>query len=153
MQRSTTTLDLERTARSAVALVAGAACALALALAPGASGATSDRPSEGKFRGTHAFDGPISLTFAREDGIGLYLHRYSVRGTLRCADEEIAIDIGGPVTARTAARVRRGGRFRLISGTVEIVGRYDASRRVSGDIKIKTLACTKEGGFRAVRRR
>jgi hypothetical protein len=134
----------------------GALCALALLLpvagAP-AGAATSDRPTTGRFTGEHSFNGPITLRFAREDGIGLHLARWSVKGTLRCPDgENVPIDEGGPVTARTAARVKPDRTFRLHGVTVQLRGRFVSSRRVRGDITIRTSACSSDGGFTAKRR-
>ena len=114
--------------------------------------ATNDRPSAGRFSGTHAFDGAIKLTFDRESGIGLYVKRYAITGTLRCDDESIPIDLGGMVTARTAARVKSNRRFIVRTATAIIEGRFVSSRRVEGDLTLRTSPCTKTGGFRARRR-
>lgn len=136
-------------------LTLAGACALALLPVAGvpAGAATNDRPSAGRFTGEHSFNGSISLKFERESGIGLYLARYAVKGTLRCpSGEEVPIDQGGMVTARTAARVKRDRTFRLQTVVVRLNGRFVSSRRVRGDITLRTSACSQDGGFKATRR-
>jgi hypothetical protein len=141
--------------RTRLAALVGAALLGAVLLAGASAGAaTNDRPSTGHFEGSHFFDGPVKLTFRRADGIGLYLHRYVVRGTFRCGDEEIPIDYAGRVTARTAAKVKRK-RFRLSIAGMRLNGRYDSSKRLSGTIELilSSSACTPKGGFSASRRK
>jgi hypothetical protein len=134
---------------------AAAAGVAVLAIATGPAGAaTNDKPSAGRFTGTSSFDGPISLTFERRGSIGLHLGRYRVRGTQRCpSGEQIAIDEGGTVTARTSARVKPNRTFRLSTVVVKLDGRYTSSRRVEGKITIRTAACEQRGTFSATLRR
>ena len=117
-----------------------------------APAATNDRPTTGTFAGEHSLGGPIRLTFERRSGIGLHLGRWSVKGTLKCADgESIRIDEGGIVTAKTAARVRSNRTFRLSTVVVKLDGRFVSSRRVTGTMLIRTSACEHSGSFKATR--
>lgn len=129
---------------SLLALVAlGALSALAQA-------AASVKPSTGRFSGVHGFDGPISLTFERERGIGLYLARFSFTGTLKCDDGE-AIPYSfrnRRVTARTAARVAKG-KFTFKAADIIITGRWSKSRTVAGEVTLRSSPCTKTTGFSA----
>jgi hypothetical protein len=128
---------------------------LAVAAAPHAAGAaTNDRPKAGRYAGEHAFNGPVKLRFKREDGIGLYVHSYSVRGTVRCGEEDIPIDYSGRVTARTAARVKKDRSFRLSIAGMRLSGRFVSAKRVRGDIELILSSCnpsTQTGGFGAKR--
>jgi hypothetical protein len=140
-----------RGVRRLVAIACGTVALLAWVAGPAAA-ATNDRFLTGRFTGEHAFDGTITLQFANEAPIGLYLKRYRFRGTLRCEDESIPLDLDHTVTARTSARVRRNGRFELKGATLALQGQYVSGKRVSGRITLKTLPCTRRGGFGASRR-
>ncbi len=115
-----------------------------------AQAATSAKPSTGRFSGTHGFDGPISLTFERESGIGLFLSRFTFTGTLKCDDgETIPYSFRNRrVTARTAARVSKG-KFTFRAADIIITGRWSKSRTVSGDVTLRSSPCTKTTGFTA----
>lgn len=136
-------------------LLAVLACGLAIALGanPAAAGpSTSDQPLAGKFVGQSSFEGPAKLTFQRTSGIGLHVGRYTIKGTLRCPDDElIPFEFSGSVTARTAARVAKNGRFKLALAGLRLEGRFVSSKRVTGTLTVTTLACTKSGAFSAKR--
>lgn len=152
MTTSRTPSGRPRPGRGFAALLA--ACALLAALAPVANAArTNDRPTTGRFTGDHAFNGTITLTFARQDGIGLYLKSYRFKGVQRCDDEQIPLNIVHRTTALTSARVKRDRRFQLNAVPVRIEGRFASSRRVQGAITISTLACRVRGNFSATKRR
>jgi hypothetical protein len=137
-------------------LVSTTACALALVAvcATAAPASTKDRPSAGRFAGEHSFNGSITLIFAREAGIGLYLAQYRLRGEQRCpSGERVAIAEDHRITARTAARVKSNRTFRLRQVVVRLDGRFTSSRRVTGSIEIRTSACETRGTFAATKRR
>jgi len=122
--------------------------ALAVAVPAVAPAATSVKPSTGRFSGTHGFDGPISLTFARESGIGLHLAKFSFTGTLKCDDgETVPYSFKNRlVTARTAARVTKG-KFRHRAADIVITGSWTKSRTVTGEVTLRSSPCTKTTGF------
>ncbi len=139
------------------ALLAAFACGLALALSANAAVAgpsTSDRPQAGKFVGQNSFGGPAKLTFQRTSGIGLHVGRYTIKGTLKCSDDEqIPFEFSGLVTARTAARVAKNGSFKLTLAGLRLNGRFVSARRVTGTLTVTTLACAKSGAFSATQTR
>jgi hypothetical protein len=134
--------------RPALRLALPALVAVAVATPAVAPAATSVKPSTGRFAGTHGFDGPISLTFAREDGIGLHLAKFSFTGTLKCDDgETIPYSFRNRmVTARTAARVTKG-KFRHRAADIVITGKWSKSRTVTGEVTLRSSPCTKTMGF------
>ncbi|MCU0258145.1 MAG: hypothetical protein MUC84_10695 [Solirubrobacteraceae bacterium] len=135
------------TARRLLLPLLVAACAAAPSVAQAAS-----TPKPGRYAGTHGFDGPITLVFERESGIGLHLARFSFSGTLRCADGTTIPYrfTNRRVTARSAARVTKG-RFTAKSADITISGRFGA-KGVSGDVKLRAIPCEKTVAFSAKRR-
>jgi hypothetical protein len=125
----------------------------AVCLGSVASQAATVKPTTGTFRGPHGFDGPISLVFASEDGIGLHPASFTFRGTLKCdAGESIPFSFTNRrVTSRTAARVRKG-KFRHRAGDIIITGSWSRTRTVTGDVTLRSTPCTKTTGFVAKRR-
>lgn len=125
----------------------------AVAVPTAALAASSAKPQTGRFAGTHGFDGPISLIFARESGIGLHLAKFSFSGTLKC-DDGTTIPYSfknRTVTARTAARVTRG-KFRHRAADIVITGSWSRTGTVKGDVTLRSSPCTKTTGFVAKRR-
>lgn len=129
-------------------LVVPVLAAVAVAAPAVAPAATSVKPSTGRFAGTHGFDGPLSLTFARESGIGLHLAKFSFTGTLKCDDGETVPYTfkNRMVTARTAARVTKG-RFRHRAADIVISGAWTKTRTVTGEVTLRSSPCTKTTGF------
>lgn len=138
---------------AACALLAALALALLAAAPPAGAARTNDRPTTGRFTGEHSFNGTITLTFARESGIGLYVKSYRFNGTQRCEYDEVPLNLTHRTTALTAAKVRRDGRFQLNTVTLRIQGKYVGARRVQGTLTVSTLACRRDGTFAAARRR